>query len=457
MTSHNRNESDPTPDEPPSYDDFRERARHAPTGGAAEAKSYPLDFATRRAAKEAENRLRSIKLPTAALNDATRTLRTHAAVHNAAADQILRIAPTVSAPLFTEQLAKTLPPLFTVHSPSLAELTKGMSSLITTHRSFSEQVSEGFMRPLITAYRPFSEQLPGKLSEGIMRPLITAYRPFSEQLSGNLSEGFLRPLITSQRSMSELLKIGFPSSITTHPPFAAQLFSWQTAWEKPMRALLDSVQESLVPLRNLIGEQLAELSSLSAFGNIVGRIGLLIARRARDAAIRLDDEDREFLGWFMRVWLGIKKVTVLALEATAAALLDPSWDTGDPRDVIADIRGLVTVHKRGYRPLWDTKIKKQKIAGLDREVINDSGGVTTLVELVPARTPTPESVYLDGEYTDPRLLVVLEKLNPVEQAILEAKSRGGTWEDAAIMCGQDLKRGEAVRRKVRRISNRTAS
>ena len=441
MTSSNDNEaSSSTEDaqgEPPIYDEFRERAREATTAGIG-----------------------------AALNDVTRTLRMHPAVQSAAADLISTIiSPAVTAPLLAEQFVK-FPPLFTVPTPSFSEELARIPSMFTTPTSISDQLSKGILRPLITTPKSVTDHW----SKGIIRPQITT----PKSITDHWSKGILRPLITTHRSFSEELAripsmITTPTSITDHwskgilrplittqQSFGAQLLTWQTAWMRPM-ALLDSVQSGLAPLRNLISDQLAQLFSLSGIGNMVGRIGLSIALRARDAAIRLNDEDKEFLGWFMRAWLGIKKVTVLALEATAAALLDPAWDTGDPRDVLADIRRLVTSYKRGYRLLGDTKIKKQTIVELDRAIVDDSGLATTLLELVPSPAPTPEDAYLESELTDPRLLALLEKFDPVERAILDAKSMGGTWADAAIMCGQDFERGEAVRRKVRGICSRMAS
>ena len=441
MTSSNDNEASSTTEDAqggsPIYDEFRERAREATTDGIA-----------------------------AALNDITLTQRMHPAVQSAAADLISTIiSPVVTAPLLSEQFVK-FPPLFTVPTPSFSEKLARIPSLITTPQSVSDQLSKGILRPLITTQQSISDHW----SKGILRPLTTT----QQSISDHWSKGILRPLTTTHRTFSEeLARIPSPFTtpqsisdqwskgilrplITTQQSFGAQLLTWQTAWMRPM-ALLDSVRSGLAPFRNLISDQLAELSSLSRIGNLVGRIGLSMALRARDAAIRLNDEDKEFLGWFMRVWLGIKKVTVLALEATAAALLDPAWDTGDPRDVLADIRRLVTSYKRGYRLLGDTKIKKQTIVGLDRAIVDDSGVATTLLELVPSPAPTPEDAYLESELTDPRLLVVLAKLDPVERAIVDANSKGATWGVAAIMCGQDFERGEAVRRKVRGICNRMAS
>lgn len=204
-------------------------------------------------------------------------------------------------------------------------------------------------------------------------------------------------------------------------------------------------------MRGMIGSLLNGWETLAGVGHRLARSGLYAALKTREAALH---GDQEAVTWFARRWLGIKRITVEVLDAVIGALLD--WNVEGDSEAIKKIRSLYKRHRKGSRLIGEIKQCGSKIESLNRPVGQRGGGEVELGLLVPGQ----DVVCTGNEFTDPRLVELFGKLDPVERQIVEARfltaDKGITWAAAAEDCGYSAAMGESVRRKVRRLSGRIA-
>ncbi|OZF36971.1 hypothetical protein CH296_05195 [Rhodococcus sp. 14-2496-1d] len=189
---------------------------------------------------------------------------------------------------------------------------------------------------------------------------------------------------------------------------------------------------------------------LGDFGHRAARFGLHAALAAREAVLHGEPEP---LMRFMETWLGVKS-TKEGQDAVAAALLDDDWLDVTPDQVIPTIERLEKRHRSNQRWITESQLNHFKIVSLDATVGRDPAG-ETLRDLLSASADRDP---FEAEFSDPTLLLILGKLDHMEQAILAAKASGArTWADAATECGAPLKQGESVRRKVNRYRDQALS
>ncbi|OZC62003.1 hypothetical protein CH276_15455 [Rhodococcus sp. 06-470-2] len=229
------------------------------------------------------------------------------------------------------------------------------------------------------------------------------------------------------------IDLGALSAITS---VAGVLGQWMGDFSVQILPIVDTLSarvSSLLDVWKVLGD----------FGHRAARFGLHAALAAREAVVHGEPEP---LVRFMETWLGVKP-TREGQDAVAAALLDDDWLDVTPDQAISTIGLLHKRHRSIQRPITESQLNRFKVVRLDATIGRDPNGVT-FKDLVPAQADRDP---FEAEFSDPTLLLILSKLDPMEQAILAAKASGArTWADAAAECGAPLKQGESVRRKVNR-------
>lgn len=213
--------------------------------------------------------------------------------------------------------------------------------------------------------------------------------------------------------------------------------------DMPSWRVLGDLQESI---RSLFGNW----RTLAGFGHELAEVGLHVALAARQAVLNGDDETVEA---FALHWLGIKGLTMYALDAVKSALLDDSWLGRAAGSVAEFIHSLYEeVYHPRHRPERERRLGRQRVGSLNWQVVQPSGGLVERGELLLA----PEPGVNELQVSDPHAQVVWDKFSAEEQQILQAmfstSEPGMTWAMAAEDCGKPAAKGEAVRRKLRRES-----
>ncbi|MFF3691704.1 hypothetical protein [Streptomyces sp. NPDC002187] len=115
---------------------------------------------------------------------------------------------------------------------------------------------------------------------------------------------------------------------------------------------------------------------------------------------------------------------------------------------------LITEARRAHldlTPLWDRRTRGRQILLLDTPL----GGGASLVDLAPGSGPDPFDEVTSLEFSDPRLIMVLNGLTPKERKVAEIFAQHGTgsWAEAATCAGESdpAAFGERVRRKLKRL------
>lgn len=177
------------------------------------------------------------------------------------------------------------------------------------------------------------------------------------------------------------------------------------------------------------------------------------ALEAREAAITGDRKGVEAFTRSLGLWQGW-------VEPMSDALLlfwaDPIFGEGSTLDASA-LKVLVDdAHcaHRNWRPLWDRKAKRQRLAMLDEPV----GHGLSMYDFVRGCLPDPQDTVLRNEPEDPRVLAVLAALRPMERAVVLAWVHADvrSWRGAAVRAGalNPEAAGRAVRKRVRRLAER---
>ena len=236
------------------------------------------------------------------------------------------------------------------------------------------------------------------------------------------------------------IDLGALSAITS---VAGVLGQWMGDFSVQIFPIVDTLSarvSSLLDIWKVLGD----------FGHRAARFGLHAALAAREAVLHGESEP---LVRFMETWLRVKP-TKEGQDAVAAALLDDDWLDVTPDQVISTIGSLQKRHRSIQRPITESQLNRFKVVRLDATIGRDPNGVT-FKDLVPAQADRDP---FEAEFSDPTLLLILGKLDPMERAILAAKASGArTWADAATECGAPLKQGESVRRKVNRYRDQALS
>ncbi|MGF0320627.1 hypothetical protein, partial [Nocardia fluminea] len=202
--------------------------------------------------------------------------------------------------------------------------------------------------------------------------------------------------------------------------------------------IAESVQGSIISL-------LGRWVRLGDLGHFLARVGYRAALSARDAALH---DDREAVGQFAQVWLGVKKVTARIIDAVIGALIDPSWEQGEVELTIENLNRLRRREARREAGLIGSKAKGDlRMHSVDV----GEGEFPFVVEPLWAPRPDPEMAVLEG--FDPRIERVLAQLTATEREIVNEWAAGSsiTWGEAAIGCGHGPEKGESVRRKLGRL------
>ncbi|QII07875.1 hypothetical protein BH93_23070 [Rhodococcoides fascians A25f] len=229
------------------------------------------------------------------------------------------------------------------------------------------------------------------------------------------------------------IDLGALSAITSVAGVLGQWSDFSSLQIFPIADTLSARVSSLLDVWKVLGD----------FGHRAARFGLHAALAAREAVLHGEAEP---LVRFMETWLRVKP-TKEGQDAVAAALLDDDWLDVTPDQVISTIGSLQKRHRSIQRPITESQLNHFKVVRLDATIGRDPNGVT-FKDLVPAQADRDP---FEAEFSDPTLVWILSKLDPMEQAILAAKASGArTWADAATECGAPLKQGESVRRKVNR-------
>ncbi|MEV6340931.1 hypothetical protein AB0M12_40205 [Nocardia vinacea] len=192
-----------------------------------------------------------------------------------------------------------------------------------------------------------------------------------------------------------------------------------------------------VGTRDLITSLLGDWKTLALFGHPLADRGMRAARKARRAVLR---GERDKVEEFAVVWLGFKKAVGWIVEAVSSALLEDSWlDDEDP--TVEHLQDLATYHHRIQKPLWEQKLRAGPIKLLGEPVVGGSN--IAVGDTIVSRDA------LLGEFNDPRVVQVLERLTPEDRDIALAYANGASWNETAEDCGQSQGRGESVRRKLK--------
>lgn len=341
------------------------------------------------------------------------------------------------------------PDLLGLAKPKLFEMPNLVGPLKLDLFGSQGLVSSVIRRPEAFTFGP---EIVGHRFEGLNLGLTDHLMPNLANLGWNASDLALRPPLFDTASMLGNWETVLPridlgafnqvnqaaSMLTGVWPLIGNdafsgLFPDMPSWN-----VLGDLQESI---RSLFGNW----RTLAGFGHELAETGLLVALAARQAVLNGDDETVEA---FAQHWLGIKRLTKVALDAVKSALLDDSWLEKAADTVTKTIRKLYKrVYRPTHRPVWKTQLAGQKVGIL-------SDGVVEHGDLVPA----PEPGAAGWQVSDPRAVMVLDRFSPAELEVIQAKfstsERGMTWAMAADDCGQPVAMGETVRRKLKREAAR---
>ncbi|MFF5037481.1 hypothetical protein, partial [Nocardia salmonicida] len=203
--------------------------------------------------------------------------------------------------------------------------------------------------------------------------------------------------------------------------------------------ITDSLQASVIAL-------LGRWIRLGDLGHFLAKAGYGAALSARDAALQ---GNREAVGQFARVWLGVRKVTAAVIDAVIGALFDPSWEQGEVELTLDNLNRLRRRETKREASLLGSKAKGGDLRV--RSVDFGEGEFPFAVEPLWAPRPDPNMVRLEG--FDPRVERVLAQLSAAERevALAWATDSSSTWGEAAVECGHGPEKGESVRRKLGRL------
>jgi hypothetical protein len=174
---------------------------------------------------------------------------------------------------------------------------------------------------------------------------------------------------------------------------------------------------------------------------------------ARNAAI---EGDADTVDDFSRTWLGLSHPARWR-EAVEMALLGDWVNTLGKKTTDRNIHDLLRRHAhaehRSLQPLWERRVRGKRTALLGQPL----GEAGWTVEDLLVERRTPESEVLAAELGDGRLVTVLGKLTPDEQAAARAWATFGvSWDQAALAVHKQQAFGERVRRKLKRLGARHA-
>lgn len=216
------------------------------------------------------------------------------------------------------------------------------------------------------------------------------------------------------------------------------------------------------------GESIVE--SLRAWWPLASR-GMPAAQaallEALDLVVALERNEigvRELVKQFLITWLRFRKVSPDLVTSAALVLLNTDcWLPAgllhdfDPR---VELRRLtLSEHRNVNRLSTDPKLQLcgRPLCSLDEPAPYeaDKTGTMTRGDVVADPRGGDPAEQLLGEFTHPLMRDLWWKLTDRERVILRAKGQPGcTWAEAAIDCGGTHREGEALRRKVKRLSKR---
>lgn len=146
-------------------------------------------------------------------------------------------------------------------------------------------------------------------------------------------------------------------------------------------------------------------------------------------------------------------------DAAIEVLLSSDWlmdeavalEAGEDGRLRKQLGNLISRTSAGYKPVWRHQVRGRWIGSLDQLVVTEVGE-TSMAAIV--RDPQDSlAAVRDGGVTDPRLISLLDKLTPPQQAVLVARAHHGdvTWTEAAELAGVARQHAEGTRRKLRRL------
>lgn len=238
----------------------------------------------------------------------------------------------------------------------------------------------------------------------------------------------------------------------------ADLLRATPAWPACSGVLLmtDSTRHFL----NSITETLTwQLDVWSDQRSLEGRVLLAEAHQVREHLLSESAGDLGPVEEFAFEWLGYIRPARAEqraglLDAVIDVLLGASWQV-TPARARALLRRKIDVTRRGTRPFWEREINGRSVISCDLLVPSrpEPDGVT-LISLLPGGHDVERDALdrVAGADVDPAVRWLTSELTAEEMAVVWCHVDGGvTWQQAALLCEQDERMGESVRRKVKRL------
>lgn len=246
-----------------------------------------------------------------------------------------------------------------------------------------------------------------------------------------------------------------------NPPYVG-LGSQLSPFPLPQSVLTHQAIASLVaPQANAISQLLSGFTGVAervahTANTITGwlrRSGVTAVLAARDAAI---NGDLDAIAAFVRDWLKLAPRPG-RVRAAADVLLEEGWLDVPLDEVVAYLRRMVIRRYQSLRSIFDRgrPLRGQPVISLDTSLSHDHDDDTLLDQLKDVGIRDPIEALIDAHAVTPTLRSVLERLTLEERDLAVAHAlTGASWPQIARQHGLPDHRGDALRRKLRRLGAR---